>query len=499
MSDVQPATDFIEPEAPAALVGSPAWWLERLDQELVRRTKLVQLYEDYYEGRHQLAFATAKFREVFAEMLAAVSDNWMALVVEASVERLRVEGFRFGESDGDEDAWRIWQQNALDADSRLAFREAIKHGEAYLLTWWEDREAPGVFGRFFRRRSQPRARITVEHPSQVIVAREAGDRRRRAAALKKWQEDDGRVMATLYLPGSIHRFQRDDRRGRWEARQGVEEQERNPLGVVPVVPLVNDPHMLPCYPPQSLLAPPHRAPRAAVGLGRSDLADVISTQDQINKLLCDMMVASEVGAYRQRWATGLEVPVNEETGEPLEPYQHAINRLWTSASSETNFGEFSATELANFTAAYEGRVQSLASRTRTPPHYLLGQSGNFPSGESLKATETGLVAKVEDKQGSYDDGLEESMRIAFAVEGDERAGVEDAETHWRQAESRSESEYVDSLTKKRSLGVPLRQLWEDAGYSPQQISRFREMLREEAELRGLLPAETAMPAEGALA
>ena len=55
-----------------------------------------------------------------------------------------------------------------------------------------------------------------------------------------------------------------------------------------------------------------------------------------------------------------------------------------------------------------------------------------------------------------------------------------AEVDWSPAESRSESEFVDSLVKKFSIGVPVQQLWEDAGYSPQQIARFRAMLREQA-------------------
>lgn len=445
--------------------GSPLWWLDRLERELVGRQRLIQLYEDYYEGRHVLAFATSKFRQVFGEMLAAVSDPWMSLVVRASVERLSVQGFRLGDAtDGDPMAWDIWQRNGLDLDSSLAFTEAVKHGESYLLTWWG-------------RNGEPE--ITVEHPSQMIVAREAGNRRRRAAALKRWMEDDGTLLATVYLPDTIHRFELPENAQQWRLRsesRGAVAEERNPLRVVPVVPLVNEPHMLPCYPPQSLLSYPHRVPRAAVGLGRSDLADAVPTQDQINKLLCDMMVASEVGAFRQRWATGLEVP-EDENGDPVQPFEHAIDRLWTSASTETTFGEFTATDLANFTKAIEGRIQSLGSRTRTPPHYMLGQSGSFPSGESLRAAETGLVAKAHDKQRSQGEGLEEAMGLALTIKGHQGA-THRAEVDWEQAEYRSESEFVDSLVKKLSIGVPVKQLWRDAGYSAQQIAEFRSMLKE---------------------
>ena len=476
--------------------GSPLWWTVRLSGQLAQRRPLVDLYGDYYDGRHRLSFASSKFREVFAEMLAAVNDNWMPLVIRAAAERLVVQGFRLGEAGqlhGDDDAWRIWQENQLDAESGLLFTEAMKCGEAAMLVWPAASERPGVFGRIFSRRGGVRAEITVEHPSQMIVARAAGNRRRRAAALKEWAEDDGTVMATLFLPDTVTRWQRAPS-GAWEPRPGVTHQEPHGLGVVPVIPFVNDPQMLPSRPPQSLRAAPHRAPDVAIGHGRSDLADVISTQDQINKLLCDMLVASEVGAFRQRWATGLEVPTDPETNEPVQPFEHAINRLWVSESETTKFADFAVTELKNFTDAIEQRVQSLAARTRTPPHYLLGSIVNA-SRDALKASETGLACRVKDKQKPFGEAAEESVRLGFLVEGDRaKAGAAMAEVDWSPAESRSESEFVDSLVKKLSIGVPVQQLWEDAGYSPQQIARFRAMLREQALEQGLLdPTGQGLP------
>lgn len=496
------STEPVELHEPSsAPAGSPEWWLAELEHELDTRQRLVALYEDYYEGRHRLAFATSVYDRVFGQMLAAVSDNWMPLVVRAKVERMRVQGFGLGAGqEGDTASWELWRRNELDQDSRLAFIEAAKHGEAYLLVWW-DHDAPV---------GELRARITVEHPGQMVVRRHAGDRRRIAAALKKWREDDGTLMATLYLPGTIHRWRKRSTGAKWGPREldGQPASEPNPLGEVPVVALVNDPHMLPCLPPSALIAAPHYVPQVAIGLGRSDQADAISTQDQINKLVCDMLIASEVGAFRQRWATGIEIPVDPSTGKPVQPFEAAIDRIWVAGvadgAPDAKFGEFAQTDLRNFIAALESRIQSLASRTSTPPHYLLGQSGSFPSGESLKATETGLVAKVADAQISQGAGLRRGLSLAHRIEGDERRAV--AMLHgghvvWAPAESRSESEFVDSLVKKLTIGVPPQQLWQDYGYSPEQIGQFKVMLREAAAERALWdplsPAFTGAPTEPA--
>jgi hypothetical protein len=454
--------------------GTPLWWVESLTHEMDVRQSLIYLYEDYFAGRHKMTFASSAFREAFGQMLAAVSDNWLPLVVNASVERLKPQGFRFGDSQrGDEEAWRIWQDNSLDADAPLGFTEAVKHGESYLLVWPDSVESKGVFGRFFTRQSEIMPRITVEHPSQMIVRREAGDRRRRAAALKRWEDDDGTVCATLYLPNEIHYFK--EGKGGWEERRPA---AANRLGIVPVVPLVNEPQMLPSRPPASLTGLPHSVNQGAyVGLGRSDQADVISTVDQINKLLCDMLVASEVAAFKQRWATGLEIPEDDD-GQPIQPFKAAVDRVWMSDAADAKFGEFSATDLSNYTGAVEQRIQSLAARTRTPPHYLLGSIVNA-SGDALKAAEAGLASKVNGKKMAFGEAIEEAIRLAFAWKGDERANDLSAEVDWAPSETRSESEYVDSLVKKMAIGVPKEQLWADAGYSPQQISRFKAMLLEE--------------------
>lgn len=445
---------------------SPDWWLVHLYRRLLLRAPLVDKFERYYDGDHPLSFVTSEYRQEFSTMLRGVSDNWMPLVVDAVEERLHVEGFRIDdEQEGDKEAWRIWQENALDADSELLHSTALQTGASYALVWYGEDDRP---------------EITVEHPAQVIVAYESGSQRKRAAALKAWVDEwSGDIRANVYLPDGIYKFKSERQvtihdyltptgRNRnlsvlgamWAPLGGDGEYVPNPLGVVPIVEFRNRPRLL--------------------GDGRSELADVISTQDQINKLVCDMLVAAEFSAFKQRWATGVEIPRDPLTGKDLYEFPAAIDRLWSTESENARFGEFGETTLANYVGALENRVQSLASRTRTPPHYLLGSSGSFPSGESLKATETGLIAKCRSRQRHFGEAHEEVMRLAFAILDDPRRDATMAETIWADPESRNEAQHTDSLLKKMAIGVPVRQLWEDAGYSQPQIDRFGELLAEQA-------------------
>jgi Phage portal protein, SPP1 Gp6-like len=438
-----------------------------LNAALEARLPTVENYAAYYEGRHKLAFATSKWRETFGALFAELSDNWCQLVVDAAVERLRVMGFRFGPDDdrADEEAWALWQANYLDADSRLAHTEACKSGIAYVLVLpGDDPDTP---------------RITVESPAQVIVQTAPDDRRRRLAGLKRWRDDDGTERAVLYLPDSFHRYaRRKDRRTWLEDGAAVP----NPIGIVPVVPMLNNPTLL--------------------GDGISDLNVVLSLQDAINKLLADMLVNSEYVAFPQRFAVGLEIPTDPETGRPLdrERFLSSVSRLWVAEDGDVKFGQLPEAEGTAPLRLIELLIQHVAAETRTPPHYLLGQSGNFPSGESLKATETGLVEKCKAKQAWYGETWEESMRLAFLYRGDQaRGAAASAETLWADPESRSEGELVDALLKLRTLGYPYEVLWAMHGESPQQIARMLRMtnLPDRTEIEGAAGGTANQPPEGA--
>jgi hypothetical protein len=425
-------------------------YYEPLSQGLARQKSYAEKYENYYDGKHPLSFATAKYKDEFIDLLRAINDNWMPIVVDAVAERMHVEGFRFGEgTKGDLEARDIWQANGLDAESEILHTSTLTRGIGYVMVWGRQDRATGT----------DLPLITVEDSYQVYV--KPGDRRRLSTAgIKQWIDDWGAERVNIYLPDAVYKWKTKGGKAEPFAEEGEPLVLPNPLGIVPIIPFYNRPMVKP-------------------GTYRSELHDVISTQDQINKILCDAVVASEFAAFRQRWATGIEVEL-DENGKPKNPFESAQNRVWIGPDPESRFGTFEATELDNYTKFIENRVQSIASRSRTPPHYLLGQSGSFPSGESLKATETGLIAKTKSRMTRYGESWEEVIRLAFRVKGDSARGADfGCETIWQDPESRTEAEHIDALLKLRTLQVPYRQLWEDAGYSQSQIERFADFLIEE--------------------
>lgn len=426
-------------------VGSPRWWLERLSKQLEDRQPHISLMSAYYEGDHPLPTTHAKLRHSYRRLLRFSRANWTGLIVDAVAERLHVDGFRLDSDEGigDEDAWALWEANQLGAESELVHNEALVSGESYVSVWANpaDPEVP---------------LITPEHPSEMIVAVDPGNRRRLAAALKVWVDEwTGDRFATVYLPDGIWKFRSTPSVKAWDDRG---EPLSNPLGVVPVVPFRNRPRLM-----------TH---------GRSEFEDVTDIQDRINKTLFDRLMASEFASFRQRWATGMEIPVDEE-GNPVEPFKSAVDRLWVAEDPQVQFGEFSATDLGPYIAAVESDVQHMAAISRTPPHYLLGAMVNI-SGDALKAAESGLASKAKSRTRHFGEAWEQVIRLAFAVLDDPRAKVRDSQAIWADVETRTEGERVDALTKMARLGVPREALWERWGASQQEIGRWRGMQVSEA-------------------
>ncbi|MEV4971952.1 phage portal protein [Streptomyces scopuliridis] len=451
----------------ATKVESPGWWLQRLGKKMLDE-RADSLDEDgetepgldtlrkYAEGKTPLPAVPGLDPREVAEWMKDARTNWTSLVLDSPVERLGVDGFRFGSSGGetvkaDEDANRIWRENHMKADSGLVHYGAISSRRAFVLVERDDNGRP---------------RLTHETPRQVAVEHAQGNRRELAAGLKLWRDDwTGDTRAKLWLPDREYDFVtktdaptfsgRAASLRNWDAFQlpnSPDGESINALGVVPLVPFIN------------------RRNRRLAGFAEHE--DVLRIQNRINLSLINLIAAMKYGAFRQRWAAGLEVDEDPVTGAKIQPFQLDIRKLWTTDDAEVKFGEFSATDLAPYVRAVESAVQDLAAITRTPPHYIIGAVVNV-SGDALKAAETGLVAKVKDRQDELGEGWEAVMRLSFRILGDvKKAEAWDLETVWRDPESRTVSELADAAVKKASAGVPWRQRMEDMGYTPAQIARM---------------------------
>ncbi len=463
--------------------------LRRLYVQLVARRHPIHKLESYYDGAHPLAFAGPEFLEAFGGLFRAFADNWCGIVVNAVDERLKVEGFRVGDDpNADDTAKRLWEVNDLDTQSGMGHTSGLTAGAFYVVVWPSDTE------------NVPE--ITVESATGTIVECHPKIRRRRTAALRTWMDDDGYEHAELFLPDRVYCYRSKGKRtgvltapnrSSWmiddhpDVRDKLDESGSmsNPFApTIPVVEFLNSPRL--------------HVSRQVGWFAHSELSSIIPLQDATNKLVADMLVASEFAAYPQRHLVGYEADEDEETGATIQPkFENGPGKVWWLEDTDAKFGQFEAANLAAYVTAVEMMVQHIASLSSTPPHYLRASADRL-SGESLKSAETGLVAKVRRKMTTLGAGWEEVMRLAGKVaEAPELANAVQMETIWRDPETRTESEHVDAVVKKQALNVPDPQLWEELGYSPEQVARFPAM-RAESEISGMAAA-AALRAEQAIA
>ncbi len=413
-----------------------------------KRAESYRLYHDYYCGRHRLAFATEKFRNAFGTLFRSFADNLCPVVVDTIADRLKVVGF--GVEEGAEvtaeTAWSVWQVNRMDRRAGELHLEVLRSGDAYLVVW------PDAVGRpiFY---VNVGAVMTVNYdPEQPGLVQWAA---------KLWRLDDGKLRLNLYFPDRIEKY---------VTRAKADSVPEKDSAFVPYEvedepwPLPNPWEQVPVF---------HFANNAGVGdMGVSELANVIPLQDALNKAVADMLVAMEYVALPQRWATGLEVDIDEVTGKPRVPFTPGVERVWAVGDPEVRFGQFDPANLQQFLAVQDGFRLEIARVSGIPVHYLMPERGDWPSGEALKQAEARLTAKLSDRQVAFGNVYEDALSLALRMVG--QGGEARLSTLWQDPSPRSDREMAEVALIKQQIGVSREQILSELGYSPEQIERMTQ-------------------------
>lgn len=428
--------------------------ITRALRRLRDRRDAYALAADYYQGRHRIGL-DEKLLNSFSWVFEQYRDNLCPAVVDVLIDRLEVSGFGVvgagvrASKQVTTLADDIWQANRMDGKVGQVHLEAAISGDAYVIVW------PDTTGK---------TRLYPQRAAQVTVGYDADEPGRVTWAVKVWLAAEGRRRVNLYLPDRIEKYASPSAVGNvllpLPEQTGALEPYviasepwplPNPYGEVPVVHFANN--------------------NGLDEFGRSELADVIPLQDALNKTGIDKMVAKEFAAFRQRWATGLTVDTDPETGEPIIPFRPAVDRLWSVEETETRFGDFEATNIEQFIKDEDNLRLEIARVSRTPAHLVMGHTGAFASGEALKTAESPLLAKVSDRQAAWGNAWEDVMRLAVLQQGGPAVQLT---TIWRDTTPRNEREHLESLILKRDLGASDRQLLREANYSDDQIEAMEQ-------------------------
>jgi hypothetical protein len=390
--------------------------------------------------------------------MAMARTNYAELVVEAVRERMTPVGFRTGaEGDdlGDSEAWRIWQANALDADSALVHRASLSMGDAYVIVGAVDPDIGAPL-------------ISPEDPREVITEQDPRRRRKTLAGLKLYHDDvAGEDVAYVYLPGRVHRYQRQvNKVGGQDQREPVNLispegwDETGSLDLpsalgklVPVVEFANRANMF--------------------GGVAGEFQPHLGLLDRINFTILQRLEIATLQAFRQRAIKGVE-PIDDE-GNPInyaDIFTYDPGALWLLPET-AELWESGQVDLGPIRQAIRDDVQDLAAVTRTPLFYLTPEANNG-SAEGASLAREGLTFKAKDRIVQASESWEQVMSLAFLVTGDtDRASRGDMEILWADPERFSLAERYDAAAKAQAASVPWRTVMADVlQYSPQQIERM---------------------------
>lgn len=408
--------DVVAPSGQPYEPDTPAWWLRRLEHELGNRIDEMQAYRNLVDDVHD-APDSAETSRKFRRIAGLATTNLTGLAVEATAERMSVEGIRIGdEPDADKGVWDdIWQGSDFDEGSQQAITSALVYSRSFISV-----EPP---------RGGKSARLHYEDPRQVVLAKWPDGAAR--AALKVFRDEwTGTTFGTLYTPGFVVKMERAGVPGSghefWVPRDLGQEAavSRNPLGVVPFFELEN----------------------RLTGSIRSEVAPLVIPQLRLNQVIFNTDAVAEYGAFRQKWATGIEVPRDPTTNKPLAPYEAHVAKLMVAEGNEARFGDFGVTDMKPYIELAQDVAAHIARLSRVPITYFLSNVANL-SADALALLVSGLVLKCQRRVKGYEPAIEGAVRLALRTMNDPRANAANIEVKWADMETRSRAQDADAAVK----------------------------------------------------
>ena len=425
-------------------------WAENLYR---KQKEEYEKYDEYYEGEHELEFATDTWKTQFGTTFEQFSDNWCQVVVDSMVQRLKIIGWTSDDKKKDQEfldaAEEIWDDSEVDLQEEAVHLQAAVKGDSFLMVWPNPDEDEMVD-------------MIFHDALDMKVFYDPSNLRKIVRAAKRWIQEDGNVRMNIYLPEETQKYV-------------IERNVDIPMAIEEALEEVPDPLIhgwthLDTVPNKWGVVPVfhfRNKPRGSTH-GLSELKVVIPIQNSVNKTLMDMMVTSEFQGFQRTWVAG--------GGHPRDGFKVGANRLLATTDSATKFGVLEQADLEPFTRVVEMLVGHIAKLTSTPMHYLR-TSGDMPSGEALKTAESGLVHKCNRAIKHWKHVWGHAMRLGVAMKL--KKALEDVpHLHpvYDDPETRHDLEQAQTAQLKSILGVPIEQLWsEHFGYSQEQIEEFKKL------------------------
>ena len=387
---------------------------------------LYDQFHNYYTGLHEMFYGKINRCPLLNNLIKSTRENICKPCIEIVCNRLNLAGFNSENKEATDYIKKFFRQNRINSLSKTIHKDCMIYGDAYI-SLWDD-------GKGIKLYTKNPTHTTVHYNEEGII--DCGVSYQFFTDL----ENNEFTKVFVYYPDKI--YSKIIKGSYFPISIDVDENDyiKNPFNVVPIFHFYNS----------------NRQDEFAV----SDLIEIIPLQRNLNKTIQDRAFASEMGASKQKWIAGISL--DDAENSMVAQISAGPNKVLTSTDPETRFGEFSESDLSNYTGVIDSIYKSVACISRIPLHIFNLSNGNFPSGEALKTAESPLNAKIQDRQVLLGDVYEDIFKLIL-----ERSGfgvIEDLEAIWEDTTPYSENEKIMTASNKIALGIPENVVFKELGY-----------------------------------
>lgn len=408
--------------------------LKNMYESLRVQSEKARAFRKYYAGDHPLIYSHERLREVFNKSNVKFVQNWCAVVIDSTLDRIDLEGFDnpVDTINNSLDNW--WGKDFLKKVSSQVHLDALLTGNAYVMLDIVDGEK----------------RVYYNPPESVYVDYEDDDPNVKRCGIKVYySRTDNATHLNLYYPDRIEKYSAEGKAPSAESFVQIDILP-NGFGEIPIIHFTAHP----------------------------ELTNVIPLQDAINKTFSDMMVVGEFGAFPQRWMI-TNADISSLTASPQSIMQIPKG---TSDEEGTSIGEFGVANLTMYLETIDKLTNSIAIISRTPKHYFMSTGANI-SGEALMVMETPLIKKVN----YLVDGFERKwIELANSIEQ-----ANDTTCVWKRPETEQVLTQTQAMQTMAAMGIPLVTILKRFGWGQGDIEQMLADMEEDKKRKADL-AEAAL-------